>query len=163
MIRIIAIFLLLISVDASAQKSNNIFIDSLDLNINFLEKVATYSREVVVKSEGNRLECEKMKMFFSSDNSQKYSENYSVTRILFFDNIILSNADKVINADRGEYIAEKRVIYFWDNVAVKEKGNYLEAEKIIYDLNKDLVTILNNKKSNNKDNNRVRIILDNEK
>lgn len=150
----------LLIIPVQAAENNNILIESLSLELDLAEKVAKYSQEVVVKSGANRLECDRMDVFFDNQDEQKYNENFSIKKILFFDNIILNNGQKIINASKGEYLADKRIIYFWENVVIKDGGNYLEADKVMYDLQKELVTILNDPTKEDTEKKRVRIILD---
>jgi lipopolysaccharide transport protein LptA len=162
MMRIFIFFSLVIfNVSSVADKKDNILIDSNYLDFDLVAKTGVYYDEVVVRSGNYRLECDRMEVFLNSSDDNKIDQSYSVKRILFYDNIVLSSGKRVINAKRGEYLANKRIIYFWDTVSIKDGGNYIESDKITYDLNKDIIKVSNEAKNDiDKDGKRVRIILD---
>ncbi|MEQ9116039.1 MAG: LptA/OstA family protein [Rickettsiales bacterium] len=147
---------------ASSCWATNIVIDSLKMNVNFDTQIATYTEQVVVNSGKHRLECDKMEVFYGGEKKDFDGQNLSINKIRFYDKIIMNDEVRVINADSGEYIAKDRVVYFWDNVKIKENGSYLEADKIKYDMKKELVTILNMPNNNGETakDERVRIIIE---
>ena len=145
--------------------ATNIVIDSLKMSVDIDNQVAAYTDEVVVNSGHHRLECNKMEVFYGGNKSDFDGQNLSINKIKFHDKIVMNDNLRVINADKGEYIAKERIVYFWDNVLIKEGGSYLEADKIKYDMKKELVTILNMPnnhlgKSTQGDGKRVRIIIE---
>lgn len=160
--RIFIFFCLIIfNVSSLANKQDNILIDANYLDFDLIAKVGIYYDEVVVRSGNYRLECDKMEVFLNGSDDNKIDQSYSVKRILFYDNIVLSSGKRVINAKRGEYHADKRIIDFWDNVSIKDGGNYIESDKITYDLNKDIIKVSNEVKNDiDAESKRVRIILD---
>lgn len=162
MIRIFIFFCLIIfNVSSVADKKDNILIDANYLDFDLIAKIGVYYDEVVVRSGNYRLECDRMEVFLNGSDDNKIDQSYSVKRILFYDNIVLSSGKRVINAKRGEYQANKRIIYFWDTVSIKDGGNYIESDKMTYDLNKDIIKVSNEPKNDiDKDGKRVRIILD---
>ncbi len=146
-------------VDIAFANNGGIKANSQNMELDFLKKIASYKGEVLVISGNYRVECGQMDVFFAKKNEQKDA----IERILFIKDVIFAGENKVVNADNAEYKADERKVYFWGNVKAKELSSYLEADKAVYDLNKELISVVGEESAPEGENKRVRIIIEDKK
>jgi LPS export ABC transporter protein LptC len=75
----------------------------------------------------------------------KDNKNFEIEKALSVGNTEIHSDGKIAFADRGEYLADKKLTYLYDNVKIKDGNGYTAlAENAVYDFSKKDFT-LNNK------------------
>jgi len=140
--RIIIFFIIFFHLLAEAReiKKSPINISADELQVNKLDRIAIFKRNVEAHQEGIKLYSDIMKLYYSK-------EGKDIEKIIAIDKVrMVTQAGQVVTSNRAIYDLTKDVITLTGKVILQENGNILKGERLTYDLQKELVHITSDQK-----------------
>jgi lipopolysaccharide transport protein LptA len=137
-------------------------ITSKALKVNYATNIAEYIDNVFVKQNDFNLSCNKMIIYYKGNADNMFlaghsndSQETSIKKIDFFENVIISKDGKIAKGDTGEFSPKVNLITLAGNVSLKERSNYMEGEQATYNTKTGVFKVIGGKSKNN----RVQILI----
>ena len=151
------------SAKAVSQKTVNTVIDSDKLIINYEKDTAEYYGNVKIVKNDTTINCKIAIIHTVKSNKTESAQSQEIKKIELFEDIIIYQTNKVAKGDIGEYNVKESIVTLSNNVSLKEGNNYLEGDKLTYNLKTKIAKVIalkkdrNDQKSSVKD--RVRVFI----
>ncbi|MEI6187550.1 MAG: LptA/OstA family protein [Alphaproteobacteria bacterium] len=137
------------SVKAVSQETVSTVIDSDKLIVNYENNTAEFYGNVKIVKNDTTINCKKAIIYTAKDNKGENTQSQHIKKIELFEDIIIYQANKIAKGDIGEYSVKESMVTLLDNVSLKENGNYLEGDKLTYNLKTKTAKIISLKKGQN--------------
>ena len=86
---------------------------------------------VAIDAQKNKVHSDKMVSFFEK-NAQG---NLEMQRVEIYDNVKIITKDAEVTADRGVYLPKENLVNLYENVVIKQNGNFIRGDVAVTDLN----------------------------
>ena len=132
-------------------ESNQTIINSDKLIINYENDTASFYGNVKVTKKNTVLYCKKIIVYSNKLNPDTTinQATQDIKKIEFFNNIQIEDGNTIAKGDIGEYNSTENTIILLNNVSLKENENYLEGDKLIYNLDTKIAKIISLNQTNN--------------
>ncbi|MBR5598809.1 MAG: LPS export ABC transporter periplasmic protein LptC [Alphaproteobacteria bacterium] len=112
--------------------SNNLSLTTPNKATLFVNDNKLIATKALAKQDKNTLYGDNLTVFF------KDTKNFEIQKAISEGNTEIHFGNKTAFADKGEYFADKKVAYLYNNVKIKDSNDYsATAKKGIYDLSKN--------------------------
>ena len=146
---------------AAPKEPARTIIDSDKLLVNYKNNTAEFYGNVKIIKSDTTINCNKAIIY--TEKASDKTQSQDVTKIEFFEDVTIYQANKIAKGDVGEYNIKESMITLLDNVFLKDGNNYLEGDKLTYNLKTKIAKVVvlkkdqDNKPTSVKD--RVRVFI----
>ena len=142
-----------------------ISINSDRLEVDQDKYIATFFGNVIVKQNDIEIDAEKIIVSFIKKKTDKnfdvesiYSKSADIDKIFAYGGVKFFSGDKKAYSDTADYVLDKKILNMRGNVKLLHNSSIITGEHLVYDLNKNQASIINDK---SRKSNRVNVVIDN--